>query len=92
MSHRTTRADLTQSLRALRDYAQDLQRARFEDSSTKLRLVVNAGQRDATLRALTERLLRMPGLLATWDQALPADLAVRSHYAVLMGLCGRING
>lgn len=57
MSHRTTRADLTQSLGALRDYAQDLQRARFEDSSTKLRLVVNAGQRDATLRALTERLL-----------------------------------
>ena len=61
MAHLITPGEALQALGAFLGYLDDLADAGLEAASTKLRLVINASQRDAALRALSEQLLtRMP--------------------------------
>ena len=61
MSTPVRRNELQNAVRTFLGYLQDLQEAGFEQSRTKLRLVMNYSQRDPVTHALAEQLLlRMP--------------------------------
>lgn len=56
MSNLVRASELVPALRTLLGYLSDLRRTKFEQGSTKLRLVINYAQKDEVVRALSERL------------------------------------